>query len=487
MGRKWHAVAALGMAYAVAAAVADGDKGLSFAGTVAGPEEASSPRKLASLYGTTYHHVWPPMKFGWRIVLGSFIGFFGAAFGSVGGVGGGGIFVPMLTLIIGFDPKSSAAMSKCMITGAAVSTVYCNLKLKHPTLDMPMIDYDLALLIQPMLMMGVSIGVICNVIFPEWLVTILLIILFLVTAIKAFLKGVEAWKKETMIRRVWYIFRMFFCGTYLLRMLTCYSFQEAKAKQLEKSNEDTRYTPPPIGPDPAAETKKPTDEAVSIWKNIYWKEFGLLASVWVAFLTLQVTKNYVATCSTWYWVLTVLQIPVSVGVSMYQAASLVQGKRALSSRANNQTSPKAHQILVYCFFGVTAGVLAGLLGVGGGVVMGPLFLELGIHPQVSSATASFAMMFSSSMAAVEYYLLKRFPVPYALFFTSLTFVAAIVGQRVARKLVNWLGRASFIIFILSSMIFVSAISLGGVGISKTTHKMARHEYMGFGNICNYHA
>ncbi|KAM3229312.1 hypothetical protein ACQJBY_060284 [Aegilops geniculata] len=461
MGRKWHAVAALGMAYAVAAAVADGDKGLSFAGTVAGPEEASSPRKLASLYGTTYHHVWPPMKFGWRIVLGSFIGFFGAAFGSVGGVGGGGIFVPMLTLIIGFDPKSSAAMSKCMITGAAVSTVYCNLKLKHPTLDMPMIDYDLALLIQPMLMMGVSIGVICNVIFPDWLVTILLIILFLVTAIKAFLKGVEAWKKETVIRR------------------------EATAKQLEKSN--TRYTPPPIGPDPAAETKKPADEAVSIWKNIYWKEFGLLASVWVAFLTLQVTKNYVATCSTWYWVLTVLQIPVSVGVSMYQAASLVQGKRALSSRANNQTSPKAHQILVYCFFGVTAGVLAGLLGVGGGVVMGPLFLELGIHPQVSSATASFAMMFSSSMAAVEYYLLKRFPVPYALFFTSLTFVAAIVGQRVARKLVNWLGRASFIIFILSSMIFVSAISLGGVGISKTTHKMARHEYMGFGNICNYHA
>jgi hypothetical protein len=54
-----------------------------------------------------------PMKFGWRIVLGSFVGFIGAAFGSVGGVGGGGIFVPMLTLIMGFDPKSSTAMSKC--------------------------------------------------------------------------------------------------------------------------------------------------------------------------------------------------------------------------------------------------------------------------------------------------------------------------------------------------------------------------------------
>lgn len=53
------------------------------------------------------------MKFGWKIIVGSIIGFCGAAFGSVGGVGGGGIFVPMLTLIIGFDAKSSTAISKC--------------------------------------------------------------------------------------------------------------------------------------------------------------------------------------------------------------------------------------------------------------------------------------------------------------------------------------------------------------------------------------
>lgn len=31
----------------------------------------------------------------------------------MGGVGGGGIFVPMLTLIVGFDTKSAAAISKC--------------------------------------------------------------------------------------------------------------------------------------------------------------------------------------------------------------------------------------------------------------------------------------------------------------------------------------------------------------------------------------
>lgn len=48
-------------------------------------------------------------------MLGTFIGFCGAAFGSVGGVGGGGIFVPMLSLIVGFDPKSATAISKCKV------------------------------------------------------------------------------------------------------------------------------------------------------------------------------------------------------------------------------------------------------------------------------------------------------------------------------------------------------------------------------------
>ena len=41
-----------------------------------------------------------------------------------------------------------------------------------------------------------------------------------------------------------------------------------------------------------------------------------------------------------------------------------------------------------------------------------LFFWLLTPVQVSSATATFAMTFSSSMSVVEYYLLKRFPVPY---------------------------------------------------------------------------
>lgn len=64
-----------------------------------------------------------------------------------------------------------------MVTGAAISAVFFCMKQRHPTLDEPVIDYDLMLLIQPTLMLGISIGVILSVIFADWMVTILLIIL----------------------------------------------------------------------------------------------------------------------------------------------------------------------------------------------------------------------------------------------------------------------------------------------------------------------
>ncbi|CAN6182013.1 unnamed protein product [Urochloa humidicola] len=461
--QQWHAVATLSVTAAVVAVAAAEGRNASLAGAAAAPP----PEQVD---GKAYHHVWPQMEIGWRIVLGSLIGFFGAACGSVGGVGGGGIFVPMLALIIGFDAKSSTAISKCMIMGASISTVYYNLKLKHPTLDMPLIDYDLSLLMQPMLMLGVSIGVIFNVIFPNWLITALLIIIFLVTSTKAYLKGIETWKKETIKKR------------------------EVSNRQVQICQEPEHTTtiipaehatPIPIGQGAAAEAKPPSDKATSVLTNVYWKEFGLLAFVWVAFLGIQITKNYVTSCSVWYWVLNSLQIPVVIGVTMYEAHGLVTGKKALLSKGTQQqqSTLRVRQILVYCLFGILAGLIGGLLGMGGGFIMGPLFLELGIPPQVASATATFTMMFSSSISVVEYHLLHRFPVPYAAYFTAVAFFAALVGQHCMRKLIAWLGRASLIIFILASMIFVSAFTLGGVGISNIVHRMERHQYMGFESLC----
>ncbi|MBA0552067.1 hypothetical protein Golob_022909, partial [Gossypium lobatum] len=261
--------------------------------------------------------------FCWQIVVGSVLGFLGAAFGSVGGVGGGGIFVPMLALIIGFDPKSSTAISKCMITGAAAATVCYNIRQRHPTLELPLIDYDLALLFQPMLVLGISIGVGFNVIFADWMITVLLIIVF-----------------------------------------------------IELNGELTQH-------EVTTESKEGKPK-VSLIENICWKELGLLVVVWILILALQIAKNYSTTCSVEYWVLNFLQIPVTVGVSSYEAVFLYKGRRKIASKGDAVANWRVHKLVIYCGFGVLAGVLGGMLGLGGGFILGPLFLEMGIPPQVTS-------------------------------------------------------------------------------------------------------
>ncbi|KAK2657234.1 hypothetical protein Ddye_010286 [Dipteronia dyeriana] len=443
---------------------------------------------------SSYEPVWPEMEFGWKIIVGSLVGFFGAALGSVGGVGGGGIFVPMLTLIIGFDPKSATAISKCMIMGAAGSTVYYNLRLRHPTLDMPLIDYDLALLFQPMLMLGISIGVAFNVMFADWMVTVLLIILFIGTATKALFKGIDTWKKETMMKK------------------EAAKALESESKLIDGAEED--YKPLPSGPVTVQ------DEEVSLVKNIYWKELSLLVYVWIGFLVVQIAKEYTTTCSVTYWVLNSLQIPIAISITLFEAVCLYKGTRVIASKGKEITHWKLHQLFFYCCCGIVAGMVGGLLGLGGGFILGPLFLELGIPPQVASATSTFAMVFSSSMSVVQYYLINRFPVPYAAYFVLVATIAAFAGQHVVRKIIAVLGRASIIIFILALTIFVSAISLGiinytslsklsihglvlsshdllcthihfsmyvagGVGIENMVEKLVNREYMGFDNLCSH--
>lgn len=55
----------------------------------------------------------------------------------------------------------------------------------------------------------------------------------------------------------------------------------------------------------------------------------------------------------------------------------------IASKGKEVTNWKLHMIFLYCCCGIIAGVVGGLLGLGGGFILGPLFLELGIPPQVS--------------------------------------------------------------------------------------------------------
>ncbi|GJW51874.1 sulfite exporter TauE/SafE family protein 4-like protein [Tanacetum coccineum] len=404
--------------------------------------------------------IWPELEFNWRIVLASVIGFLGSAFGTVGGVGGGGIFVPMLTLIVGFDTKSAAALSKCMIMGASASSVWYNLRVPHPCREVPILDYDLALLFQPMLMLGITLGVALSVVFPYWLITILTILLFSGTSIRSFLKAIEMWKEETIMKK---------------EMERPRDFVNSRGELLIDTLE-------PLIP---IEEKTP--------------------------------MNGLPVCSTSYWVITMIQFPVALAIFGYECVKLYKESKKRKSNGNPESVCEAAidwtaPHLMFCAFcGILGGTVGGLLGSGGGFILGPLLLEIGVMPQVASATATFVMMFSSSLSVVEFYLLNRFPIPYALYLMAVSIMAGFWGQFFIRRLVAFLKRASLIVFILSAVIFASAITMGNflnllffmvlfvlrrravmnldshagvIGVEKSIRMIHNHEFMGFLEFCS---
>lgn len=219
--------------------------------------------------------------------------------------------------------------------------------------------------------------------------------------------------------------------------------------------------------------------------NIRWKMMLLLVVVWVAFLLLQIIKNDLKVCSAWYWVIFCLQFPIAFGVFGYESVKLYIEHKKRVSAGNTELICGASMDwtavhIAFCAFcGILGGTVGGLLGSGGGFILGPLLLEIGVIPQVASATATFVMAFSSSLSVVEFYLLKRFPIPYALYLTGVSVLAGFWGQFFVRKMITILKRASLIVFILSGVIFASALTM------ETSIKMIRnHEFMGFLGFCS---
>ncbi|KAG5556737.1 hypothetical protein RHGRI_007116 [Rhododendron griersonianum] len=431
---------------------------------------------LSSLNNTFSHHpygsestTWPELEFSWRIVLATVIGFLGSAFGTVGGVGGGGIFVPMLTLIVGFDTKSAAALSKCMIMGASAASVWYNLRVPHPCREVPILDYDLALLFQPMLMLGITIGVALR------------------TSSRSFFKATQMWKEETILKKE------------MARQ------QETFVKSHGELLIDTQY-------DPLIPREEKTPLQILLF-NLRWKRILVLLLVWVAFLLLQIIKACTFSIALLVYVcihivcmvlaaflltevkisvpfVLVFQFPVALGVFGNECVKLYKESKRRRISGNTESVCEATlewtpiQLAFCALCGILGGTVGGLLGSGGGFILGPLLLEIGVIPQVASATATFVMMFSSSLSVVEFYLLKRFPIPYAIYLIAVSILAGFWGQFFIRKLIAFVRRASIIVFILSGVIFASALTMGVIGIEKTIIMIHNHEFLGFLGFCS---
>jgi len=142
----------------------------------------------------------------------------------------------------------------------------------------------------------------------------------------------------------------------------------------------------------------------------------------------------------------------------------------------------------YSAMAFLAGFLGGFLGIGGGLVMGPVLFELGLLPEVGQATTALFVLLSSSLGTAQFVLLGKEMPYFVLWYTFWVAISTVVGQMMSDRIVRVYKRTSFIVFAICGVVFMSAAMMIWVGTSEVMDNLETGRNMGFNfaNVCGGH-
>lgn len=164
------------------------------------------------------------------------------------------------------------------------------------------------------------------------------------------------------------------------------------------------------------------------------------------------TSYWVLTATVFLWVLLVSFWMRGVLIEKWQLKKVVRYKYLEGDVEWNPLNTVIYPCL--CFF---AGFAAGLFGVGGGIVKGPLMLQMGVHPLVASATCAVMIMFTSVAATTMFIAFGTLTWDYAWYFFVLGLVATVVGQFGVSYLVVKYKRVSLVSLSIGAVVAISTV------------------------------
>lgn len=176
-------------------------------------------------------------------------------------------------------------------------------------------------------------------------------------------------------------------------------------------------------------------------------------------------------CSAGWWVWYMLPIPVFASIAFaigrFVLAPLHERReRAGYAYLSSDLKWDLDTLKQFPLISFVAGVAASLLGIGGGMVLGPMMLDLCILPQVVSATNGFLIILTASGSVVQYLASGRLHLEVAAWFIMCGFVGGQLGSRLLKEVLKRTGRQSYVVLLLGSLIAISAVAMTGIGIAR---------------------
>jgi len=113
---------------------------------------------------------------------------------------------------------------------------------------------------------------------------------------------------------------------------------------------------------------------------------------------------------------------------------------------------------LYIFMATVTGCLAGLVGIGGGLIFSPVFIEMKIDPHIAVATSATCVIFTSSSTTFQYLLSDRIIVSLIFSFCIPHLLAAYTGTKLVHYIQdNYGAKKSWITWIVALGVGISCL------------------------------
>lgn len=381
--------------------------------------------------------------------------FFFCAISVGGGIGGGALYMPIYVFVTK-DAHIAVPLSKVTTNGVGWSAFLFNFWLKHPNNGGPLIDYDVALVLEPLTLVGTILGVVLNMYSTTAEVLIMLVCVLFPTAWKTMSKGCEQYElddedeeSESEEEEDEHLLEDHHAKELALPPSASASLEELSEEAREMIEEDRRQYP---------------CVKILLMLFVFAVHAGTLISVG--------GPKAIICGETW-------QRLVILALAIFHCTFTLCWRRHMLDRQSEREelelpssflsySIDARSTVVYPLISGFAGVCAGGLGIAGGLIKGPLMVNWGLAPQASTATAIFMILFTSSSTILQFWILGRLNVGQAVCFWCIGFSGGLVGSKIVAELMKRCGRQWQITVGLAILIIASGLSMSFVSVLRLT-------------------
>lgn len=412
-----------------------------------------------------------------------------------GGVGAGTIIIPVFIYFFGFVSSDAIPLSRITIFAGSIVNYMINWNLRDPRRKNHfMIDYNLACVMMPLLLAGTQTGVILARFLPSFVVTCILVVYLLSSTGKMWDRAIKETQKERE-------------NSEKLKALesgkeaeTIIETKESKGSSMETDDiksdnsvgsgktilrRNSRKNPEELQSNTADEfdvdeednlivdrkQEQEVDEHLSDCQMISRQWFNMILILFSFFVVVMSSLARggegrpsifgLESCKQSSWLVFFLTqlVAILLAYLSYQMniKDFDQQDGKLKDPKEKDTRRQLRQTLIFASY--STGIIAGLLGVGGGMILGLYMLSLGMDAQESTALSTYIVLFSSCATTFQFLIVGAIHMRHAVLFMAFSLLGSLIGNLILKALIKKYNKPSLLIWTLFSVLIIATAVL----------------------------